>query len=121
MGSPTARKDQKEIMSSLQNAVTKQTNSNKPYGLNLSTLKSGLDILLETNLRDTLATLEQPVYLLCGDRDTLVPLAALQSVYKQRIANSLKCDIEIIHHAGHAPFISHSELCLCYLKKVING
>jgi len=122
MGSPNAKKDQKEIIQALQNSLTQRNEpSDNMFGLNLTTLKAGLDILLATDLIQEISKLSVPVYLLCGDRDTLVPIAAMQDIYNKRQSNHLFCEMQVIHHAGHAPFISHQNECVSYIEQVLNG
>ena len=71
----------------------------------IQALISGLDMLLETDLRQTLKNIEAPLHWLLGAKDGLVPATlaeVLQSQYAQQNV--------ILHaQASHAPFISHSE------------
>lgn len=115
MGSPTARKDQKEILTALS-----EVSDSKTYGLNLSTLEAGLDILLATDFREELINFKSPLFILTGDRDTIVPVAAMESIRTQRETLNLHCELEVIHHAGHAPFISHTNASAKFLQKILS-
>lgn len=66
-------------------------------------LQAGLRILLETDLRNVVSGLEQPVLLVHGGRDTLAPSAAATWMAETVPDARLK----IIEKAAHAPFISH--------------
>lgn len=67
-------------------------------------LVAGLDLLIKTDYRTELAALTCPIFSLLGTRDTLIPSAMLQALPEQIAGLS-------IDGAGHAPFISHPELC----------
>lgn len=68
-------------------------------------LRGGLSILRNTDLRARLDLLQMPVLWLAGERDTLVPLTALQQLAREYPSMSLVS----IGRAGHAPFISHPQ------------
>ena len=68
-------------------------------------LNGGLAILRQCDHRELLKQLTQPVLLLGGQKDTLVPVAALQSAAAQ-LANAT---LSIWETAGHAPFLSNPE------------
>jgi pimeloyl-[acyl-carrier protein] methyl ester esterase len=69
-----------------------------PEGLSL-----GLEWLADSDLRDELGGIAVPVHLIGGERDTLVPPAALEAT-----ASLLgRARVSVIPGAGHAPFISH--------------
>lgn len=68
-------------------------------------LVSGLDILLEVDLRHTLKTIERPLHWLLGVKDSLVP-AELAQILAQQYAQQ---NVILHSQASHAPFISHSE------------
>jgi len=59
--------------------------------------------LLRNDLRTGLERLACPSHWLFGSRDTLVP-ASLQAQLRVHLPGA---DIEQIHGAGHAPFLSH--------------
>lgn len=68
-------------------------------------LAAGLKILLETDLRTTLKTLDRPLHWSLGGKDSLVP-AALAPVLQQQYAQK---NVTLYPQAGHAPFVSHSD------------
>jgi pimeloyl-[acyl-carrier protein] methyl ester esterase len=65
-------------------------------------LESGLKILLDADLRDSMSAIAQPVMIFHGDRDTLAPLAAAQ--YMQRALPNAR--LTLMRGAAHAPFIA---------------
>jgi len=65
-------------------------------------LRAGLDILADSDLRESLPTIDRPALLLAGERDTLVPLAAVQAT-RDMLPNA---QLTVLPGAGHAPFIS---------------
>lgn len=77
----------------------------------LATLRSGLEILREADLRPDLAAIVQPVRVIAGGRDKLTPPEA-----SRYLAASLSnARLTEIAAAAHAPFLSHSELFLAAL------
>lgn len=80
-------------------------------------LHAGLNLLLHIDLREQLAGLHCPLYLLLGDRDTLIPVTMVEQ------AKTIKPDLSyaIIEGAGHAPFISHPDLCRQQIEHFIHG
>lgn len=68
-------------------------------------LDCGLALLQNTDLRDAMASIDQPVMLLGGEKDTLVPQAALSAIATQ-LRN---VEMHIVRGAGHAPFLSHTD------------
>lgn len=70
-------------------------------------LRGGLDILRDGNLRGQFAKLSQPVMVLLGAHDRLVPAAAVPDI-AQLLPQAVH---HVIAHAGHAPFLSQPELC----------
>jgi len=68
-------------------------------------LDVGMQLLLETDLREELHKISCPVLVLGGERDSLVPRNAL-SVISELFAEA---KYGVIKGAGHAPFISHPE------------
>jgi pimeloyl-[acyl-carrier protein] methyl ester esterase len=68
-------------------------------------LVAGLRILLETDLRQALNSIECPLYWLLGAKDSLVPsdlAQVLQNSYAQE-------NVSLHPQASHAPFISHRD------------
>ncbi len=76
-------------------------------------LAAGLQILKETDLRGDLPRIVQPILILHGERDELVPLAAGE--YLQR--ELPHAHLEIIAGAAHAPFISNPQAVARHLTE----
>lgn len=70
---------------------------------NMEALRSGLRILLGSDLRDQVAAVKAPALLLHGDRDMLTPLGAASWLAKEMKGAHL----EVVAGAAHAPFLSH--------------
>lgn len=70
-------------------------------------LRSGLDILSGSDLREVTAVSPLPVHWLLGERDTLID-SAMQA--------DLRGTVRVIPGAGHAPFLSHPEDCTACLR-----
>jgi len=68
-------------------------------------LVSGLQILLETDLRQALKAVECPLHWLLGAKDSLVP-SNLAQVLRDRYAQQ---NVSLHPQASHAPFISHRD------------
>jgi len=68
-------------------------------------LNSGLRVLLESDLRQTINLIEPPLHWLFGARDGLVP-AGLAQVLKEDYAQD---HVLMNVQASHAPFISHED------------
>ncbi|OOG23096.1 pimeloyl-[acyl-carrier protein] methyl ester esterase [Thioalkalivibrio denitrificans] len=66
-------------------------------------LAQGLDMLRETDLRAGFAALEQPVSVVLGAADTLVPAAVGDDLRRLRP----ETDIRVVQGAGHAPLLTH--------------
>lgn len=112
MGSPTAKQDRKNLIQALE-SIQAGTEQDK------TVLEQGLNVLLETDYRQTLLDLKTPVFLVLGDRDTLVPLAAMETIAQAKQAKNHQCSLITIHGAGHAPFISHQKECINHLLKIL--
>ncbi|PJB06047.1 MAG: pimeloyl-[acyl-carrier protein] methyl ester esterase [Hydrogenophilales bacterium CG_4_9_14_3_um_filter_59_35] len=69
----------------------------------VQTLRAGLNILLESDLRGHAATIQTPTLLLHGDRDMLTPVGAAHWLAEQMP----KARLEVLPGAAHAPFLSH--------------
>jgi len=69
----------------------------------IETLRNGLTLLQQTNLRPKLATVKIPTLLIAGEHDRLVPPAAIEAT-QQAIPNATSF---FIKNAGHAPCLSH--------------
>ncbi len=64
-------------------------------------LRAGLDILADSDLRESLPAIDCPAQLLAGERDTLVPLGAVQAT-RDMLPDAR---LTVLPGAGHAPFI----------------
>jgi len=69
----------------------------------ISSLREGLSILKETDLRSNLRNIAQPVLMITGEHDRLMPYQAADAM--QLLFNNAQS--HMIKGAGHAPFISH--------------
>ncbi|WP_419609808.1 alpha/beta fold hydrolase, partial [Thiolapillus sp.] len=82
---------------------------------NPAALQTGLDILLHSDLRRALATLDLPSAWLLGERDTLVP----KSLAHALTGLQPQAEVHVIDGAAHAPFLSHPGQCLKRLEAFI--
>ena len=75
----------------------------------LTGLSTGLDLLLQTDLRAELAQLSVPCSWLFGGRDMLVPMT---------VADHLPecCTVKQVPTAAHAPFLTHPADCSAWLE-----
>lgn len=80
-------------------------------------LASGLAILETTDLRGRLASLPVPLLWMLGARDTLVP-ASLASALTTLCPAA---GVELIGGAGHAPFLSHADVCVAAIDRLVAG
>lgn len=78
-------------------------------------LKTGLSLLQQVDLRMSLSSIDTPVMLLGGERDTLVPSAALSNM----AVLLPQATIQIIKGAGHAPLLSHPNAIVSVMKAFI--
>lgn len=78
----------------------------------LAVLRFGLDLLRHQDLRETLARLEQPVSLILGERDKLVPIGLRQQITD--VAPGIR--VESVAGAAHAPFISNPDAVVAQLQ-----
>jgi len=69
----------------------------------VQTLRAGLNILLESDLRDRAAKIETPTLLLHGGRDMLTPVGAAHWLAERMP----EVRLEVLPGAAHAPFLSH--------------
>jgi pimeloyl-[acyl-carrier protein] methyl ester esterase len=69
------------------------------------TLREGLDILKQADLRAEFADLKIPVAVILGQLDTLVPVAVAGKM--QGLLPGI--NLTVIDRAGHVPFLSHQE------------
>jgi pimeloyl-[acyl-carrier protein] methyl ester esterase len=71
----------------------------------VQTLRAGLNVLLESDLRDHAAKIATPTLLLHGGRDMLTPVGAAHWLAERMPAARLS----VLPGAAHAPFLSHPE------------
>ena len=93
-GSKTASEDSRVLRKTLLDPAP------KPDALDV-----GMQLLLATDLREKLNEIACPVFVLGGERDSLVPKKAL-SVISKLFVNA---KYHVIKRAGHAPFLSHPD------------
>lgn len=70
---------------------------------NFHALQTGLGILRDTDLRESLQAIEMPVHWLYGNRDTLTPACAADEI-KTVMPSATS---QVIQGAAHVPFLSH--------------
>jgi pimeloyl-[acyl-carrier protein] methyl ester esterase len=80
-------------------------------------LSAGLKVLIEQDLRQELTELSCPIFMLLGERDTLIPVTLAEQVI--RLNPMIR--VSIIEKAGHAPFISDSQECQQQIEHFIHG
>jgi pimeloyl-[acyl-carrier protein] methyl ester esterase len=80
-------------------------------------LQAGLDILLETDLREALARIKASTLVLHGDYDKLAPVQA-----GYWLAEHLPtANLQVCKGASHAPFLSHPTWFVERLKEFLVG
>lgn len=72
-------------------------------------LRDGLRLLLEGDLREALHSLAVPVACLLGERDTLVPASVAEEL--------APVPVEVVSGASHAPFLSHPYDFIAWLER----
>jgi len=82
-----------------------------------TSLDAGLDVLMQTDLRNQLTDISQPVCWGLGGQDGLVS-AGLSRALKKIMAKS---EVKIYSKAGHAPFLSHTDEFVLQLVGFINS
>ena len=75
-------------------------------------LSLGLRVLEDTDLRNLFIHIDIPILCIGGERDTLVPEAAISELAKNNNVTT-----SIIEKAGHAPFLSHPEQCIEEIRR----
>lgn len=81
----------------------------------LEALTAGLNILSETDLRDS-GKYDLPTMVILGEKDTLVPVTVKDEFAK--LFSNLDC--LVVKRTGHAPFLSNAEICEKDIKNFIN-
>lgn len=80
-------------------------------------LAGGLEMLRQTNLRPELSQQQQKFLLLLGERDRLVPPTVGHEL--RRLQPQLES--RVIAGAGHAPFLSHPDICAQHITDFLHG
>jgi pimeloyl-[acyl-carrier protein] methyl ester esterase len=84
-------------------------------------LQSALNILLETDLRKEISSIDKPTLIIHGDKDTLAPVQAANWM-AQQLPEAL---LRVISGASHAPFLSHekefTDALLSFLRSDVVG
>ncbi len=83
----------------------------------MQALRSGLDILKTTDLREKLYALPQPTLMVSGEHDRLIPYQAAEAM--QVLFG--RAQSTMIKGAGHAPFISHPREFMQAVKEFSYG
>ena len=82
---------------------------------NAQALATGLAILRDTDLRDTLRALRMRLLTIMGERDTLVPVNA----GRETLALCGDAQLEVIDGAGHAPFLAAPETVVARIDQFL--
>lgn len=80
------------------------------------TLESGLDLLKHTDLRPIVNEITQPVLLLHGKNDSLMPLSSAKWLEK----NMKKAKLAVLPDAAHAPFLSDTQTSAKIIADFLN-
>jgi pimeloyl-[acyl-carrier protein] methyl ester esterase len=81
------------------------------------TLRAGLQILSDLDLRNELSAITHPALIIHGSHDTLARFAA-GAWLAQALPNAA---LELIPGAAHAPFLSHPQQTLNSIKRFLHG
>jgi len=83
----------------------------------IETLRAGLAVLSELDLREALRAIKQDTLVIHGSHDTLTPAAA-----GQWLAQALPhAQLEMVRGAAHAPFLSHPQATLDAMTRFLHG
>jgi pimeloyl-[acyl-carrier protein] methyl ester esterase len=83
----------------------------------LASLRAGLAILSELDLREALGAIQQATLVIHGSHDTLTPPAA-----GEWLAQALPhAQLERVRGAAHAPFLSHPQTMLDAMTRFLHG
>jgi len=83
----------------------------------IETLRAGLAVLSELDLREALRAIKQDTLVIHGSHDTLTPAAAGQWL-AQALPNA---QLEMVRGAAHAPFLSHPQATLDAMTRFLHG
>ena len=78
-------------------------------------LRSGLEVLRGTDLRGALPSIQQPVLVIAGERDKLMPPEAAYYM-AQTLPNA---HVKEIAGAAHTPFLSHPQIFLQHINEFL--
>src|SRR5580765_6612808 len=79
-----------------------------------SVLADGLKLLETSDLRPSLSSLALPSVWIGGRRDRLVDPRAMQAA----VELTPKASLEVVDHAGHAPFLTHADVVATALERL---
>ncbi|MFW5426793.1 MAG: pimeloyl-ACP methyl ester esterase BioH [Methylophagaceae bacterium] len=79
-------------------------------------LQAGLKLLIEIDLRTRFSTLQCPVKMILGDRDTLIPEQMLDDAKRL----NPRLETTLLAGTGHAPFIAQATECKQEIELFIN-
>jgi pimeloyl-[acyl-carrier protein] methyl ester esterase len=80
-------------------------------------LEAGLAILRDASLLPLLDRISQPVTLIHGRRDTLIPWTAAEAL-RERLP---RAKLHVLAGAAHAPFLSHADEFLRIVRDACDG
>jgi pimeloyl-[acyl-carrier protein] methyl ester esterase len=83
----------------------------------VASLEAGLDLLKHTDLRPIVHDIKQPVLLLHGAHDTLMPVSSAEWLQK----NMQKAQLAVLPGASHAPFLSDTPACAEIMVDFLNA
>ena len=83
----------------------------------LETLRGGLAILRDLDLREDVGRIAHPALVIHGERDMLTPLAAGKWL-AQRLPQS---EFVVVGGSAHAPFLSHRAETVAIMERFLNG
>ena len=102
------QQSRRQLLSQLEAAAVPHTDSPLPA------LDDGLKILTTSDLRPQLAEIRQPVHLIHGSDDALMPVEAAH-----QIRAALPCaHLSVFEHCGHASLLSRADECAALIGKL---
>ena len=94
-------------------ALGEALSATTPDDSNSQALADGLRILAESDLRTTLNTIQQPVHIIHGAGDALMPLAGAEWLAEHLPDSTLA----IFDDCGHAPLLSRPDACAALIAE----
>ncbi|MCL2876623.1 MAG: alpha/beta fold hydrolase [Betaproteobacteria bacterium] len=98
----------RQLLPQLEAAAVPHTTSPLPA------LADGLKILTASDLRPQLAKIRQPVHIIHGNDDALMPIEAA----RQLAAALPRARLTVFEHCGHAPLLSRADECAAVIGEV---